>query len=54
MKTKFLERVRELVDVDAPNLRILLKIVCCKLVMKYVERRKIEKTTGIHGGGMKR
>ena len=32
----------------------LLKIVCYKLVMKYVEKRKIEETMGIHGGGMKR
>ena len=37
-----------------PIYRILLKIVCCKLVMKYAERRKVEKTMGIHGGGMNR
>ena len=33
---------------------ILLKIVCYNLVMKYVERRKVGETMGIHGGGMKR
>ena len=37
-----------------PIYGILLEIVCCKLVMKYVERKKVEKTMGIHGGGMKR
>ena len=42
MKTRFQERVKELVDVDAPNLWNFLKIVCCKLVMKHVERRKVE------------
>ena len=33
---------------------VLLKIVCCKLMMKYVEKRKGRKTMGMHGGGMKR
>ena len=37
-----------------PSYGILLKIVCCKLVMKYVERRKEGETMGIHDGGMKR
>ena len=37
-----------------PIYEIFLKIVCCKLVMKYVETRKVEKSMGISGGGMKR
>ena len=37
-----------------PIYGILSKIVCCKVVMKYVEKRKIEKTMGIHDGGIKR
>ena len=37
-----------------PIYGIHLKIACYKLVIKYVERRKIGETTGIHGGGMKR
>ena len=41
MKTKFQERFRELVDVDAPNLWNTFKNSSCKLVMMYVERRKI-------------
>ena len=48
MKTRFQERVKELVDVDTPNLYMM---VCYKLVMKYVERRKIEEIMGTHGGG---
>ena len=36
-----------------PIYGILLKIVCCKLVMKYVERRKVEKTMEIRGDGIK-
>ena len=37
-----------------PIYGILLKMVCYKLVMKYVETKKIEETKGIHSGGMKR
>ena len=33
---------------------ILLKIVCYKLVMKYVERIMVRGTIKIYGGGMKR
>ena len=33
---------------------ILLKIICYKLVMKYVERIMVGGTIKIHGGGMKR
>ena len=35
-----------------PIQEILLKIVCYKLLMKYVERRKIGETMGIPGGGI--
>ena len=44
-KTRFQE-VTELVDVMHPVYGILLKIVCCKLVMKYAEKRKVEKKHG--------
>ena len=37
MKTRFQERVKELVDVIAPNLWNTFKKVCCKLETKYVE-----------------
>ena len=37
-----------------PIYEIFLKLVYYKLVMEYVERRKVEKTMGIHGGRMKR
>ena len=53
MKARFQERVKELVDIDAIY-GILLKMVCYKLVMKHVERRKVKVTMGIHDGGMKR
>ena len=33
---------------------MVLKIVCYKLVMKYVQRTKVGETMGIPGGGMKR
>ena len=33
---------------------IFKKMVCYKLVMKYVERRNVGGTMGIRGGGMKR
>ena len=54
LKTKFQERVRNWLMLMLPIYGILLKIVCCKLVMKYVERGKVEKIMGIHGGGMNR
>ena len=44
MTTKFQERVKGLIDVDAPNLWSTLK---------FVERKKVEKTMGIHGRRMK-
>ena len=53
MKTKFQELGNWLM-LMLPIYEILIKQVCRKLVMKYVERRKVEKTMGIHGGGMKR
>ena len=53
MKTKFRELGNWLMSM-LPIYGILLKIVSCKLVMKYVERRKVQKTIGIHGGGIKR
>ena len=37
-----------------PIYEILLKTVGYQLVIKYVERRRVEKNMGIHGGGMKR
>ena len=46
MKTKFQERGNWLM-LMLPIYGILLKIVCCKLVMKYVEKRKVEKTMGM-------
>ena len=52
-KQDFKKELRNRLMLMHPIYRILLKIVCCKLVMKYVERRKVEKTMGIHGGGMK-
>ena len=54
MKARFQERVKKLADVDAPNLWNTFKIVSNKLLMKYVKRRKVGETMGIHGGGMKR
>ena len=50
MKTRFPERVKELVDVDAPKLWNTLKnsvLQACDVVC--VERRE-KKTMGIHGG----
>ena len=37
-----------------PIYGILLKMVCYKLVMKYVERRNVGGTMYIHGSGMTR
>ena len=54
MKTKFQERVKELVDVDAPNLWNTFKNSMLQACDEVLERRKVEKTMGIHGGGMKR
>ena len=51
MKATFQERVKELVDVGAFNLWNTV-MVCYKLVMKYVARRKMGGTLGIHDGGM--
>ena len=53
MKATFQERVKELVDVGAFNLWNTV-MVCYKLVMKYVARRKMGGTLGIHDGGMQR
>ena len=52
MRATFQESVKELVD--APIYGILLKMIYYKLVMKYVERRKIGGTTRIRDDGMKR
>ena len=53
MKTRFQERVRELVDVDVPNLWNTFKnsmLQACDEVCG----KKVEKTMGIHGGVTKR
>ena len=53
IKTRFQDRVKESVDVDAPNLRNIFKkwyIATCDEVCG----RNLEKTTALHGGGMKR
>ena len=53
MKTR-LQELRNGLMLMHPIYGILIKIVFCMLVMKYVERRKVDETMGIHGGGMKR
>ena len=45
-ENKISERVENCLMLMLPIYGILLKIVCCKLVMKYAERRKVEKNHG--------
>ena len=55
MKTKFQERVRELVDVDAPNLWNSFKNSMLQACDEVCGKKKgVRKTMGVQGGGMKR
>ena len=54
IKARFQKRVKELADVDVPDIQNYLKSGILNLVMKYVKRKKIVETMGIHDGEMKR
>ena len=54
MKTRFQKRVRELVDVDAPNLWNTFKNSMLQACDEVCGKKKVGKTMGIHGGGTKR
>ena len=44
--------MRDLIDMEAPDLWNSFKVGYLKLVTNYVEREDFEETEEIHGGGM--
>ena len=55
IKTRFQEKeLRNWLMLMHSIYGILLEIVCYRLVMKYVERKKVGEIVFTHGGGMKR
>ena len=54
IKQNFNIELRNWLTLMHPIYEILLKIMCCKLEKKYVDRREVGEIMGIHGGEMKR